>query len=92
MEANVPCEKQNKLSELIGKVQDIATTINQSSNDLDAVTDRFIGIAPEAAGDPENSQARDGLIGQLEDKIDILNMRANQMKCSVSRLANSGVI
>lgn len=86
------CEKQNKLSELISKIQSIAVSVNESSNRLDSLTDRFIGACPEVAGDSEATQPRQGIIGELEDVVGTLNMRSTQISDSVNRLVNSGMV
>ena len=88
----VGTEKQNKFSELIGRVKEIAVLINASSNSLDSITDSLIGALPEVAGDSDKAPCREGKIGELEDMIDTLTMRSAQINDSVNRLVKSGIV
>lgn len=92
MEIKGTGEKQNKLSELISRIQNVAVEINKSSNSLDCLTDKIIGSRPEVASDSEKVPLQQGIIGKLEDVIGTLQMRSIQMGNSVNRLIDSEII
>lgn len=84
-------EKQSKLDELLIRISDISNVVNCSRDGLDNILDRLLGQEPECETKGNEPDCRVGIIGQLEDSVDVLNRSVGQIKNSIHRLSEAGI-
>ncbi len=84
--------KEPKLVELTNRIDMVNNKIVQNIDKIDNINNVLMGLIPECESNTEKQIERAGLIGLLEDKIEELEKRTEDITISANRLKDSNII
>ena len=92
MNTEIGCTaKETKLNELMQKIIDMSSDLQDAKGRLGNLSDRLLGCFPEEVCSDAKTPESSGAIGLLEDKINILKYQVSETVNAINRMVDSGI-